>query len=106
MAITLIPAGALADNTVNNGNIHGQFVNPPSRADAEGNDAMRAEGRYNGDSDHSTPRLLHRIQQNESVLALAVSRSLGLIFSGSGSGDIMVGARPNRIYTANWDLIN
>lgn len=97
MAIMLIiiPV-ALADNTVNvNGNIHGQFVAPPSTIEAEGNDgAARPEGRYSGDSDDDTPKLLHRIQQNESILALAVSRSLGLIFSGSGSGEIMVG---------NWD---
>lgn len=46
--------------------------------------------KYNDEPHGSTPKLLHRIQQNESVLALAVSKSLGLIYSGSGTGEIMV----------------
>ena len=54
------------------------------------NDALGAEVKYNAESDGSTPSLLHRIQQNESILALAVSKLLGLIYAGSGSGAIMV----------------
>ncbi|KAF8453325.1 hypothetical protein BGX38DRAFT_1178001 [Terfezia claveryi] len=76
------------DNTVN-GSIHGQFVAPPIHGDAIVTDALGAEVKYNVGSDDGTPRLLHRIQQNESVLALAVSKSLGLIYAGSGSGGIM-----------------
>lgn len=57
-------------------------------------DALGAEVKYNVESDDSTPRLLHRIQQNESILALAVSKSLGLIYAGSGSGGVMVSGRP------------
>lgn len=77
-----------------NGSIHGQFVAPPIHEYSVGNDALVTEAKYNIESDDSTPRLLHRIQQNESILALAVSKSLGLIYAGSGSGEVMVRDQP------------
>lgn len=77
------------DNTIT-GNIQGQFAPALLHNQAEYSGAAKAEMGQMDLQDGSVPRPLHSIQQQESVLALAVSQSLGLIYSGSGSGEITV----------------
>lgn len=77
------------DNTITGGT-HEQFVTALLHNQAGNSGAVKVGMGHMGLHDGSVPRPLHRIQQHESVLALAVSQSLGLIYSGSGSGEITV----------------
>lgn len=81
------------DNTIT-GSIHEQLITALLHNQAGNIGATKAEMGQMDLPDGSVPRPLHRIQQHESVLALAVSQSLGLIYSGSGSGEITVDFLP------------